>query len=52
MLDILDFQTDKGGDLQKLRENQRKRYAPESIVDDVVASFEDYKRSESPESML
>ena len=45
MLDILDFQEDKGGDLQKLRESQRRRYAPEAIVDDVVALFEDMKKS-------
>ena len=45
MLDILDFQEDKGGDLKKLRESQRRRYAPEAIVDDVVALFEDMKKS-------
>ena len=45
MLDILDFQEDKGGDLKKLRENQRRRYAPESIIDDVLALFEDHKKS-------
>ncbi|MCJ1421350.1 Cytosolic seryl-tRNA synthetase [Xylographa parallela] len=45
MLDILDFQEDKGGDLQKLRESQRRRYAPEAIVDDVVALFEDMKKT-------
>jgi hypothetical protein len=45
MLDLLDFQADKGGDLNKLRENQRRRYAPEAVVEDVVALFEDYKKS-------
>ncbi|MCJ1321048.1 Cytosolic seryl-tRNA synthetase [Xylographa vitiligo] len=45
MLDILDFQEDKGGDLKKLRESQRRRYAPEAIVDDVVALFEDMKKT-------
>ncbi|MCJ1399964.1 Cytosolic seryl-tRNA synthetase [Xylographa trunciseda] len=45
MLDILDFQEDKGGDLKKLRESQRRRYAPEAIVDDVLALFEDMKKT-------
>ncbi|MCJ1285486.1 Cytosolic seryl-tRNA synthetase [Xylographa opegraphella] len=45
MLDILDFQEDKGGDLKRLRETQRRRYAPEAIVDDVVALFEDMKKT-------
>ena len=45
MLDILDFQEDKGGDLRKLRESQQRRYAPEAVVDDVVALFEDMKKS-------
>jgi len=47
MLDLLDFQEDKGGDLKKLRESQRRRHAPESIVDDVLALFEDHKKSTS-----
>ena len=45
MIDLLDFQEDKGGDLKKIRESQRRRYAPESIVDDVLALFEDHKKS-------
>ena len=45
MLDLLDFQVDKGGDLKKIRESQRRRHAPESIIDDVVALFEDHKKS-------
>ena len=45
MLDLLDFQEDKGGDLKKIRESQRRRHAPESIVDDVLAIFEDHKKS-------
>ena len=45
MLDVLDFQEDKGGNLEKIRESQRRRHAPESIVDDVVALFEDHKKS-------
>ena len=45
MLDLLDFQEDKGGSLAKLKESQRKRYAPESIIDDVVLLFEDHKKT-------
>ena len=45
MLDLLDFQVDKGGDLERIRESQRRRHASEVVVDDVVALFEDYKRS-------
>ena len=45
MLDILDFQPDKGGDLTKLRESQRRRHGPESTIDDIVALFEDFKQS-------
>jgi seryl-tRNA synthetase len=45
MLDILDFQEDKGGNLNKLRESQRRRYAAESTVDDIVTLFEDHKKS-------
>ena len=44
-LDLLDFQVDKGGDLKKLKESQRRRYAPESTIDDIVALFEDAKKS-------
>lgn len=52
MLDLLDFQEDKGGDLKKLRESQRRRHAPESIVDDVLALFEDHKKSASETSFV
>ena len=45
VLDLVDFQADKGGDLKKLKESQRRRYAPESLIDDIVASFEDVKKS-------
>ena len=45
MLDLLDFQEEKGGDLKKLRESQKRRYAPQPIIDDIVALFEDHKKS-------
>lgn len=45
MLDLLDFQVDKGGDLKKLKESQRRRHAPEAVIDDIVHMFEDHKKT-------
>lgn len=45
MLDVSDFVPDKGGDPQKVRESQRRRFASEEIVDQVLASFEDHRKS-------
>lgn len=45
MLDVLDFVEDKGGDLKKIRESQRRRYAPEEAVDEVIALYEDHRKS-------
>jgi seryl-tRNA synthetase len=39
MLDINDFVADRGGDLNKIRESQRRRYAPESVVEEVLELF-------------
>ena len=46
MLDVLDFIEDKGGDPTKIRESQRRRYAKEDVVDEVISMFEDHKKSE------
>ena len=46
MLDVFDFVPDKGGDLEKARESQRRRYAPKEAVDEVIALYEDYRKSE------
>lgn len=35
MLDILTFLPDKGGDPEKIRESQRRRYGNVEIVDEV-----------------
>ena len=43
MLDILDFITERGGDPEKIRQSQRKRHAPEEIVDQVIALYEDVR---------
>ena len=45
MLDVSDFIVDKGGDPKKIRESQRRRNAPEEIVDQVIALYEDHRRS-------
>jgi seryl-tRNA synthetase len=45
MLDIADFIVAKGGDPQKIRESQKKRYQPVEIVDEVIALYEDHRTS-------
>jgi len=37
MLDVFDFIVEKGGDPKKIKESQRRRYAPEEAVDEVIA---------------
>ncbi|KAI9887768.1 MAG: Cytosolic seryl-tRNA synthetase [Watsoniomyces obsoletus] len=45
MLDVLDFITDRGGDPEKIRLSQRRRFAPEEIVDEVIALYEDVRKT-------
>lgn len=45
MLDINDFITERGGDPKKIKESQRRRHAPEEAVDEVIAMFEDHRKS-------
>ncbi|EED18426.1 seryl-tRNA synthetase [Talaromyces stipitatus ATCC 10500] len=45
MLDVNDFVADRGGDINKIRESQRRRYAPESVVDEVLELFEAARRA-------
>lgn len=47
MLDVFDFVEDKGGDPKKVRESQRRRHAPEEAVDEVIALYEDQRKSET-----
>lgn len=47
MLDLNDFITERGGDPNKIKESQRRRYAPESAVDEVIALYEEARKSES-----
>ena len=51
MLDVQDFITDRAGDPKRLRENQRKRCAPEGIVDEVIELFEDHRKGEEVDSV-
>ncbi|KAF1346744.1 serine-tRNA ligase [Delphinella strobiligena] len=45
MLDVNDFIAERGGDPNKIRESQRRRHAPEEIVDEVIAMFEDHRKT-------
>jgi seryl-tRNA synthetase len=44
MLDFLDFVTDRGGDPGKIKESQRRRFASETVVNEVLELFEDARR--------
>ena len=48
MLDILDFIQDKGGDPKKVKESQRRRYAPEGVVEETQSLYEDARTSPFP----
>ncbi|KAI9826843.1 MAG: Cytosolic seryl-tRNA synthetase [Thelocarpon impressellum] len=45
MLDVQDFIKERDGDPAKIRESQRRRNAPESAVDEVVALYEDHRKT-------
>lgn len=45
MLDVLDFIVERGGDPKKVKESQRRRFTDESIVDEVIALFQDAKET-------
>lgn len=44
MLDLTDFVTDRGGNPNKIKESQRKRFAPEGAVDEVISLYEEARR--------
>ena len=44
MLDIADFVSDRGGNPNKVKESQRKRFAPENVVDEVLTLYEEARR--------
>ncbi|KAJ5610072.1 cytosolic seryl-tRNA synthetase [Penicillium lagena] len=45
MLDLADFIAERGGDPKKIKESQRKRFAPEEDVDTVIALYEEARRA-------
>jgi seryl-tRNA synthetase len=45
MLDVLDFITERGGNPEKIRESQRRRFANVEIVDEIIALFDDHRSS-------
>ena len=45
MLDVSDFIRERGGDPEKVRDSQRRRNAPEGVVDQVIALYEDHRKS-------
>ncbi|KAK4156504.1 serine--tRNA ligase, cytoplasmic [Chaetomidium leptoderma] len=45
MLDVNDFITERGGNPEKIRESQRRRNAPVEAVDEVIAMFEDHRKT-------
>ncbi|PKS05216.1 hypothetical protein jhhlp_008586 [Lomentospora prolificans] len=45
MLDVVDFISERGGDPEKIRESQRRRFADVEIVDEVIALWEDHRRT-------
>lgn len=45
MLDVVDFITERGGNPELIRESQRRRHASVEVVDEVIALFEDHRKS-------
>ncbi|EGX92570.1 seryl-tRNA synthetase [Cordyceps militaris CM01] len=52
MLDVNDFITERGGDPGRIRESQRRRFADEGIVDQVIALFEDHRKTQYGASQI
>lgn len=44
MLDFNDWVAERGGDTAKVRESQRRRFAPESAVDEVLELYAEARR--------
>ena len=47
VLDIDEFRAEKGGNPDKIRENQRKRYCDVSMVDKIVDADEKWRKGEA-----
>ncbi|KAG4436957.1 hypothetical protein IFR05_007570 [Cadophora sp. M221] len=46
MLDVFDFIKEKGGNPEKIKESQRRRYASEEVVDEVIELYEDHRKTQ------
>ncbi|KAM3500121.1 hypothetical protein MY10362_006684 [Beauveria mimosiformis] len=46
MLDVNDFIVERGGNPERIRESQRRRFADEAVVDEVIALFEDHRKTQ------
>ncbi|KAI6714291.1 hypothetical protein JHW43_003238 [Diplocarpon mali] len=46
MLDIFDFIKEKGGNPEKIKESQRRRWASEEAVDQVIELYEDHRKTQ------
>lgn len=44
MLDINDFITERGGNPAKIKESQRRRNAPEELVDEIIELFAEHRK--------
>jgi seryl-tRNA synthetase len=52
MLDVFDFFGDKGAIPEKIRESQKRRYAPVEAVDEIIALAEEAKAGECCSNLL
>ena len=46
VLDIDRFRPEKGGNPEAVKENQRKRFSDETMVDKIVAADENWRKGE------
>jgi len=52
MIEIQDFIVERGGDPKKIKESQRRRHAPEEVVDEVITLWEDHRKSKEKATQL
>jgi seryl-tRNA synthetase len=52
MLDVNDFIKERGGDPDKIRDSQRRRFAPVEVVDEIITLFEDHRKANYSASQL
>ncbi|KAL6862385.1 hypothetical protein J3F83DRAFT_746164 [Trichoderma novae-zelandiae] len=46
MLDVNDFIAERGGNPEKIRESQRRRFANVEVVDEIIALWDDHRRTQ------